>query len=119
MIVGLKRRSKSKKFYELAVVDKLITKEESKIQPRKSGDIKIYDYKTTKVLIKLFEPIIRGTFPYQYSTSWAYKDIKMVEKICNEDNPSSCKNEICPHRFRCLTTRIDIEDKTWGEYIKR
>jgi len=111
MVVGLKKRRNSKKFYDLAVLDMTFEKREISTTYRKSGVVVSRDYRKGYAIIECFNTNVTR---YGYSLGgWRTIRLDLFEKICDEDNPSKCKNEGCKYRFQCYTSKTDIEDR-WG-----
>lgn len=119
MIVGLKRRRRSKTYYDLGVVDYIYVWQSDHYKPRK-GDKDLLAVTETMGRIKVSRPPtdIRGimvtTFnSHKFGRRYTYFDnryytrnIYLLEKICEEDEPAACKREDCPHRFRCFTSSV-------------
>jgi hypothetical protein len=108
MIVGLKRRAKSKKFYDLAVLDMTYEKSETETKYRKSSVEVTRNYKGWAV-VETFNGQ-RTRYGYNFG-GWRTVRLDLMEKICDEDMPSRCKNEECQYRFRCYTSKTNVEDR--------
>lgn len=103
LIVGIKKRQKSKYFYTLGV----LIKTEHKILDHSflvdGGFKQLYHMERTLGVIQLFEPI---------TTRWGnitvvYKNMNLITIICDANEPASCNNSNkCPHRFKCYTAKI-------------
>ena len=100
MIVGLKRRKTSKDFYDLGVT----TPKRSyyKCRVHWVGGKRIVD---RFVLVRTFTPFILNRW-FRHERHYIWKRVDLIEKICDETKPANCKNDKCPHRFRCFTTKI-------------
>ena len=92
MIVGVKRRSNSRKIYDIGVVLHEATDWR--------GGICGYSIRT-------FNINSYGRH-YRYSTNEVWHPIRRVVIICDEKEPSNCENETCEHRFTCFTNDIKV-----------
>jgi hypothetical protein len=114
MIVGLKKRKRSKAFYELGLVIRKYERAEKSTYPSEAGNTVRKKNKSFYV-IKTFQPIPRSYGEFEFDI--VYKSTQLVEKICDKDNTSLCNDENCPHKFRCFSTRIslrDVPEWCWG-----
>lgn len=96
MIVGLKKRFKSKKFYDLAV----------RITIR-DGRALVYTYQPQKKWSSWYGA-------HYVTNMWVASYLTV--KICDAQEPLGCGDmaDTCEHRFKCATSKVDIP--LWRRY---
>lgn len=103
MIVGLKKRAASKKFYEIGILERKETYSRTRTLYDRSSPSLVIDFRREWSIVRTFKPVECGRGTHRHKTNQLCKPSYLVAKICDNISPVFCKNENCPYRFKCFT----------------
>jgi len=124
MIVGLKKRTRSPRFYDLAVLDRVEEKTHIitlyRNEPEPKGRV-------CRTWLKSYA-IVRAFNSERWGSNHFWVPLQLIKPVCDMVEPMACKNEDCKFKFICFTssTKDDIHDTydgfgyqgRWYEYAK-